>query len=87
MRSPLLVGAHPDTPGERPAPPWDRAAACVAQLGARLVTTDLALREDNVRRVVEVGDGQVSDLPSSIGPELIVEALLDTPDRSTGTPN
>ncbi|MFR9752465.1 ATP-grasp domain-containing protein [Nocardia sp. 004] len=75
---PLLVGAHPDTPGECPELQLDRVGTCVAQLGARFVTTDLALREDGVCRVVEVGDGQVSDLPAGIGPESIVEALLET---------
>lgn len=84
---PLLVGAHPDTPDERPVPPLDRVAACVARLDARFVTTDLAVREDDVWRVVEVGDGQVSDLPAGTAPELIVGALLGTPDRRTVSPN
>lgn len=84
---PLLVGAHPDTPDEHPAPPLDRVAERVARLGARFVTTDLALRADKVWRVVEVGDGQVSGLPAGLGPEVIIEALLDAPDRRAGGPD
>ncbi|PRY59992.1 ATP-grasp domain-containing protein [Glycomyces artemisiae] len=50
----------------------DRA---VAALGCRFVTTDLARRSDGVWRVIEVGDGQVSDFPAGadIGP--LVKAL------------
>ncbi|MFI5714253.1 ATP-grasp domain-containing protein [Nocardia sp. NPDC051750] len=85
---PLLIGAHPDTPEEYPAPLLDHVATCVAQLDARFITTDLALREDSVWRVVEVGDGQVSDLPAGIDPTPIIRALLDAPDhqRSADTP-
>lgn len=74
--APLLVGAHPDTPGEWSIPPLDHIAECVTRLGARFLTTDLARREDGVWRLVEVGDGQVSDLPADIGPEPLVEALV-----------
>ncbi|WP_446220731.1 ATP-grasp domain-containing protein [Micromonospora sp. IBHARD004] len=35
----------------------------MAALDLPLVTADLALRADGVWRVVEVGDGQVSDRP------------------------
>ncbi len=73
---PILVGAHPDTPGEFPVPVLDGVAECVGRLGARFITTDLALRTDGVWRVVEVGDGQVSDLPAGVGPEPILGALL-----------
>ncbi|MEU7141466.1 ATP-grasp domain-containing protein [Nocardia sp. NPDC046473] len=52
------------------------------QLGPRFITTDLALRTDGVWRVIEVGDGQVSDLPTDIDPDLIVTALLDAPHPS-----
>jgi hypothetical protein len=47
----------------------------VAALGCRFVTTDLARRSDGVWRVIEVGDGQVSDFPAGadIGP--LVKAL------------
>lgn len=78
---PLLVGPHPDTPDECPEPVLDRVAACVAHSDARFLTTDLALRADGAWRVVEVGDGQVSDLPAGIDPTPILAALLDAPAR------
>ncbi|MET9766621.1 ATP-grasp domain-containing protein [Streptomyces sp. NPDC006415] len=59
-----LVTAHPDTPDRQPVPELPSLRAAVGRLGLRWVTTDLALREDGVWRVVEVGDGQVSGLPA-----------------------
>ncbi|MCX4960978.1 ATP-grasp domain-containing protein [Streptomyces virginiae] len=71
---PRLVTAHPDSPVAEvphpfepaPEPALDPALepvrAAVEALGCPFVTTDLALRADGVWRVVEVGDGQVSDL-------------------------
>jgi hypothetical protein len=61
---PVLVTAHPDTPGRLPAPRLDAVADAVRRLDCRWVTTDLALREDGVWRVVETGDGQVSGMPA-----------------------
>lgn len=60
----VLVTAHPDTPGLASVPELPSLRAAVGRLGLRWVTTDLALREDGVWRVVEVGDGQVSGLPA-----------------------
>ncbi|RPK81584.1 ATP-grasp domain-containing protein [Streptomyces sp. ADI98-10] len=60
----VLVTAHPDTPGQVSAPELLSLRAAVGRLGLRWVTTDLALRQDGVWRVVEVGDGQVSGLPA-----------------------
>ncbi len=65
---PVLVGPHPDTPDRCPNPRTDLAAPCVRSLGCRFITTDLTRRTDGVWRVVEVGDGQVSDLPSASEP-------------------
>ncbi|GAA3234652.1 ATP-grasp domain-containing protein [Actinocorallia longicatena] len=61
---PVLIGPHPDTPGEEREPELDHVRPAVRALGCRFVTTDLARRSDGVWRVVEVGDGQVSDLPA-----------------------
>ncbi|MFE7755603.1 ATP-grasp domain-containing protein [Streptomyces sp. NPDC057418] len=72
---PVRVTAHPDTPGRVPAPGLDAAGAAVRRLGCRWVTTDLALREDGVWRVVEVGDGQVSGLPAGDDGEALFGAL------------
>ncbi|WP_069174178.1 ATP-grasp domain-containing protein [Streptomyces griseus] len=74
--SPVLVTAHPDTPGQVPAPALDAVGEAVRRLGCRWVTTDLALRKDGVWRVVEVGDGQVSGLPAGEDGEDLFAALL-----------
>lgn len=67
-----LVGAHPDTAHD--VPPEDLAlddlAPLVSALGLPFVTVDLARRSDGVWRVIELGDGQVSDRPASVGVEL-----------------
>lgn len=66
----VLTTAHPDTPDTPNVPDRDpirelpSLREAVGRLGLRWVTTDLALREDGVWRVVEVGDGQVSGLPA-----------------------
>jgi hypothetical protein len=39
------------------------------------VTVDLALRADGVWRVIELGDGQVSDRPATTRPEELVAAV------------
>jgi hypothetical protein len=46
------------------------------RLGCRFVTTDVALRTDGAWRVVEVGDGQVSDFPRTLEPRVLAGALL-----------
>ncbi|TDQ54255.1 ATP-grasp domain-containing protein [Actinorugispora endophytica] len=73
---PAAVGAHPDSPGERPVPDLRDVRPLVGALGHPFVTTDLALRADGRWRVVEVGDGQVSGLPATLGPEPVLSALL-----------
>ena len=73
-----LVTAHPDTP-DSPAPAGlDLAwlAPLVGSLGLPFVTVDLALRADGVWRVVELGDGQVSDRSSSTDPGAFVAAVF-----------
>jgi hypothetical protein len=76
---PRLLTPHPDGPFERGSvPDLGQIGPAVQRLGCRFVTTDVALRSDGVWRVVEVGDGQVSDLhPSSSRGELA--ALLVGP--------
>lgn len=59
---PVISVAHPDDPGAITPPPLEPIAAAVRALGCRFVTTDLVRREDGEWRVVEVGDGQVSDV-------------------------
>ncbi len=65
---PRLLTPHPDNPfGRGLVPNLDHIGPAVQRLGCRFVTTDVALRSDGVWRVVEVGDGQVSDLHQSSG--------------------
>ncbi|MFD9068417.1 ATP-grasp domain-containing protein [Kitasatospora purpeofusca] len=74
---PVLVGPHPDLPGSPSAPDLSGVRAPVRTLGCRFVTTDLAERADGSGwRVVEVGDGQVSELPRGIDPSRLLIALL-----------
>jgi hypothetical protein len=47
----------------------------VAALGLPFVTVDLARRDDGVWRVIELGDGQVSDRPATIAPDALVAAV------------
>lgn len=74
----VLIGPHPDSPHD-PAPAGiDLAplAPMIARLGLPFVTVDLALRSDDVWRVMELGDGQVSDRPATIEPQTMITALL-----------
>ncbi|MFE7560741.1 ATP-grasp domain-containing protein [Kitasatospora sp. NPDC057500] len=74
---PVLVGPHPDLPGCPAAPDLSLVRPLVRALGCRFVTTDLAERADGSGwRVVEVGDGQVSELPRGIDPSALLIALL-----------
>ncbi len=77
----VLVGSHPDTPNDLPPTGVDLApvAPLIAALGLPFVTVDLALRTDGMWRVVELGDGQVSDRPATIEPQAMIAALLAEP--------
>ncbi len=72
-----LVTAHPDTPDELPPDDLDLTpiAPMIAALGLPFVTVDLARRTDGVWRIIEVGDGQVSDRPASTDPAELIAAL------------
>ncbi|MFE9207614.1 ATP-grasp domain-containing protein [Micromonospora sp. NPDC007230] len=73
-----LIRSHPDTPNDLPPVDVDLIAIAplVAASGLPFVSVDLALRADGVWRVVELGDGQVSDRPTSVDPHGVVTALL-----------
>jgi hypothetical protein len=79
MGTAVLITPHPDAPaGTRidvPTAVCGALGASVRALGAPFVTTDLALRSDGVWRVIEVGDGQVSDLPAAENPGRLMRAL------------
>lgn len=74
---PALVGPHPDTPDTYPEPVLDAVRSAVRGFGCRFITTDLARRADGVWRVVEVGDGQVSDMPATADPADLYVHLPD----------
>ncbi|MFJ3963630.1 ATP-grasp domain-containing protein [Streptomyces sp. NPDC090036] len=91
--TPRLVTAHPDSPvAAVTEPDLEPVRAAVEALDCPFVTTDLALRADGVWRVVEVGDGQVSDLHREADRAAFVrlltadQALLCTPSPSGTTP-
>ncbi|MEU9042853.1 MULTISPECIES: ATP-grasp domain-containing protein [unclassified Kitasatospora] len=74
---PILVGPHPDAPRRNVEPDLTDVRALVRTLGCRFITTDLASRADGSGwRVVEVGDGQVSDLPRGIDPSGLLTSLI-----------
>ncbi len=72
-----LSTAHPDTPGDPPPPGFDPAplAPAVSGLGLPFVTADLTRDDAGRWRVVEIGDGQVSDLPRGAGAAELIAAL------------
>jgi hypothetical protein len=72
-----LLTAHPDTPGDLP-PAIDLVpfTALIGSLALPFVTADLALRADGTWRVIELGDGQVSDRPASSEPAAFINAVL-----------
>ncbi|WP_406284597.1 ATP-grasp domain-containing protein [Embleya sp. NBC_00896] len=77
---PVLTTAHPDTPAESAHPTGlDAVGAAVTALGSPFCTTDLAQRQDGVWRVVEVGDGQVSDLPAGVPAAALLGPLFRVP--------
>ncbi|MER8187658.1 ATP-grasp domain-containing protein [Kitasatospora sp. NPDC094015] len=73
---PVLVGPHPDVPELAPEPDLSEIRPLVRRLGCRFITTDLAQRADGGWRVVEVGDGQVSDLPKGMRPGALLTPLM-----------
>jgi ATP-grasp domain, R2K clade family 3 len=72
-----LVGPHPDTPHDDPPADLDLTAIAplVGALRLPFVTVDLARRDDGAWRVIEVGDGQVSDRATTIRPEGLVAVI------------
>lgn len=73
----VLKTAHPDSPNEMTATDVDVTAVAPLLEGLNLpfVSVDLAQRVDGVWRVIELGDGQVSDRPASAAAETLIAAL------------
>ncbi|MFD4143153.1 ATP-grasp domain-containing protein [Streptomyces sp. NPDC058572] len=73
---PRLITPHPDSRvTATTAPELAHVVPSVRSLGCRFVTTDVALREDGTWRVIEVGDGQVSDLHPAWDPAALAGLL------------
>lgn len=73
---PILIGPHSDNPAAHVEPDLTTIAPAVSRLGCRFITTDIARRVDGVWRVIEVGDAQVSDLPSTVDPAALIGPLV-----------
>ena len=73
-----LITPHPDTPGDQPPPDLDLTpfAPLIGSLGLPFVTADLARRADRTWRLIELGDGQVSDRPATTSPAALIAAAL-----------
>ena len=68
---------HPDDDGPvRGDPDLTEVEPLVRALTLPFVTVDVVQRDDGAWRVVELGDGQVSDRPRSTDPAALVAALL-----------
>jgi ATP-grasp domain, R2K clade family 3 len=72
-----LTTAHPDTLGDLP-PDIDLSpfASLIRSLGLPFVTADLARRTDGTWRLIELGDGQVSDRPATTDAGAFLSAIL-----------
>lgn len=73
-----LLTAHPDTPDALPPPELDVAlfAPAMVALASPFATLDLAQNADGQWRVIEAGDGQVSDRPTSLPAASFLAAIL-----------
>jgi hypothetical protein len=73
-----LITPHPDTPADQPPPDIDVTPFTPLIRSRRLpfVTADLARRADRTWRLIELGDGQVSDRPSITSPADLLSAVL-----------
>jgi hypothetical protein len=75
----VLNTPHPDTPNEAVDDVYTDLGflgEAVNTLQSRFVTVDLSLRSDGAVRVVEVGDGQVSDIPRDEGSLTVLLSAL-----------
>jgi hypothetical protein len=72
-----LADAHRDTPDGLP-PDIDLSpfAPLIGSLGLPFVTADLARRTDGTWRLIELGDGQVSDRPATADAGAFLSAII-----------
>ena len=55
---------------------YDLVKECIKRIDSPFFTIDIALRTDNTYRVIEIGDGQVSDLVDPWKPEQLVGMFI-----------
>jgi hypothetical protein len=73
-----LITAHPDTPNDQPPSDIDLTSftPLIRSLGLPFVTADLARRADQAWRLIELGDGQVSDRPPTTSPAALLSVVF-----------
>jgi hypothetical protein len=73
----IFITPHPDTPDTAPPEPdLDAITPLIASLRLPFVTVDVAVNDNTgALRVVELGDGQVSDRPRSTDPTAFISSL------------
>lgn len=83
----VLVSPHPDADSEEVFDFGDDLAALcpsIERLGAPFITADVVRRSGNGRlRIVEIGDGQVSDRSSFIDPSLFITSIMTSGPRGS----
>jgi hypothetical protein len=73
----VLTTPHPDTPDDLPTGlDLIEVEPLVAELALPFVTVDLTRTTTGAWRVVELGDGQVSDWPTTANPAELIAALF-----------
>ncbi len=74
-----MISAHPDSPDISPPPDLDLTALApdIATLELTFASVDVTRsKDDDSLRIIEVGDGQVSDRPSTTDPTTFLAAIL-----------
>ncbi len=76
----VMVTPHPDGPAETS---WsdvrsqiDGFGSSISRVGSPFVAVDVVRRADGALRIVEIGDGQVSDRPASVDPEWFIASIM-----------
>jgi hypothetical protein len=70
-----LLAATPPLRGDGPFARLAEWEAIARRFANRFISMDIARRQDGSWLIIEVGDGGVSGLPNSIGPEMFYRAL------------
>jgi hypothetical protein len=74
--TPVSISPYWDEAGDV-VPPLESFAALARRVRSRFFTMDLGLREGGTWLVIEIGDGQVSSLPSRADPSVLYRGLVE----------